>query len=122
MVVSFDLQGTLLAADNSAVRPEVVQVAREFAALGAQVMILTAIHEDHLAPGIAMVIDLAAKHGLPWDRVPAVYSAVKSIEFAKFDMMRRLGIVLHFDDLSCVVDYINYGARVQRIPMLAVQV
>lgn len=107
MRVSFDLQGTLLTVDNSALRPEVVAVAQELAAVGVRVIILTAIHQDHLAPGMALVLDLAKRHGLPWEIVPAVYSAVRPLEVAKAAVIREMGITLHFDDLALVVDHVN---------------
>lgn len=107
LIVSFDLQGTLTTADNSAIRPEVVAVADSLTAAGISVVILTAIHQDHFADGMALVANLAARLGLSWEIVPAIYSAATPLEVAKAAAIRDMGILLHFDDLPVVVDYIN---------------
>ena len=109
MRVSFDLQGTLLTPDNSAVRPEIVRLANCYRSLGVPLAIVTAIHQDHLAAGTALVIDLLAKHGLTGlgEMLPAVYGGEVSMEAAKLLVIRRWEIAVHFDDLLSIVEHIN---------------
>lgn len=108
MRVSFDLQGTLLTADNSAVRPEIVRLAKCYQSLGVPLAIVTAIHKDHLAVGTALVFDLMTKHGLTgFEVIPAVYGGELSMEEAKLLVIRQREIAIHFDDLLSIVEHIN---------------